>query len=47
MIVGTKNIEIKNVAVNDVKADDVVSNKKDTVSTGIELPGLLENKLPT
>ena len=44
VIVGNKNIEIKNVAVNDVKAKDVQSNKQDTVSTGIELPGFIRKQ---
>ncbi len=44
VIVGNKNIEIKNVAVNDVKAKDIHSNKKDTVSTGIELPGFIRKQ---
>ncbi len=44
VIVGNKNIEIKNVAVNDVKANNVQSNKKDTVSTGIELPGFIRKQ---
>ena len=44
VIVGNKNIEIKNVAVNDVKANDIQSNYKDTVSTGIELPGFIRKQ---
>jgi len=44
VIVGNKNIEIKNVAVNDVKAKDVQSNKQDCVSTGIELPGFIRKQ---
>ena len=44
VIVGNKNIEIKNVAVNDVKASDVQRNQKDTVSTGIELPGFIRKQ---
>ena len=44
VIVGNKNIEIKNVAVNDVKAKDVQSNKQDNVSTGIELPGFIRKQ---
>ena len=44
VIVGNKNIEIKNVAVNDVKAKDVHSNKQDSVSTGIELPGFIRKQ---
>ena len=44
VIVGNKNIEIKNVAVNDVKAKDVQSNKQDSVSTGIELPGFIRKQ---
>ena len=44
MIVGNKNIEIKNVAVNDVKPKDVQCNKQDSVSTGIELPGFIRKQ---
>ena len=44
VIVGNKNIQIKNVAVNDVKAKDVQSNKQDSVSTGIELPGFIRKQ---
>ena len=44
VIVGNKNIEIKNVVVNDVKAKDVQSNKQDSVSTGIELPGFIRKQ---
>ena len=44
VIVGNKNIEIKNVAVNDVKPKDVQSNKQDSVSTGIELPGFIRKQ---
>ena len=44
VIVGNKNIEIKNVAVNDVKSKDVQSNKQDSVSTGIELPGFIRKQ---
>ena len=44
VIVGNKNIEIKNVAVNDVKAKDVQSSKQDSVSTGIELPGFIRKQ---
>ena len=44
VIVGNKNIEIKNLAVDDVKTNDVESNKKDTVSTGIELPGFIRKQ---
>ncbi|WP_269610325.1 molecular chaperone DnaJ [Prochlorococcus marinus] len=44
VIVGNKNIEIKNVAVNDVKPKDVQSNKQDIVSTGIELPGFIRKQ---
>jgi len=44
VIVGNKNIEIKNVAVNDVKAKDVHSNKQYGVSTGIELPGFIRKQ---
>ena len=44
VIVGNKNIEIKNVAVNHVKSKDVQSNKQDSVSTGIELPGFIRKQ---
>ena len=44
VIVGNKNIEIKNVAVNDVKANNEQSNQKDPVSTGIELPGFIRKQ---
>ena len=44
VIVGNKNIEIKNVAVNDVESKDVQSNKQDSVSTGIELPGFIRKQ---
>ncbi len=44
VIVGNKNIEIKNVAVNDVKPKDVQFNKQDSVSTGIELPGFIRKQ---
>ncbi len=44
VIVGNKNIEIKNVAVNDAKVNNVQSDKKDTVTTGIELPGFIRKQ---
>ncbi len=44
VIVGNKNIEIKNVVVNDVKDNDLQSNPKDTVSSGIELPGFIRKQ---
>ncbi len=44
VIVGNKNIEIKNVVVNDVKPKDVQCNKQDSVSTGIELPGFIRKQ---
>ncbi len=44
VIVGNKNIEIKNVAVNGVKANDLLVNKKDPVSAGIELPGFIRKQ---
>ena len=44
VLVGTNNIKIKNLAFNDVKANDDQSNKKDTVSTGIELPGFIRKQ---
>ena len=44
VIVGNKNIEIKNVAVNDINANNVQSNLRETVSTGIELPGFIRKQ---
>ena len=44
VIVGNKNIEIKNVAVPEAKANYVQTNKKDIVSTGIELPGFIRKQ---
>ena len=44
VIVGNKNIEIKNVVVNDTNSDDLQSNQKDTGSTGIELPGFIRKQ---
>ena len=44
VIVGNKNIEIKNVVVNDANPRDVQSNKQDSVSTGIELPGFIRKQ---
>ncbi len=44
VIVGNKNIEIKNVAVNNIKPKDVQCNKQDSVSTGIELPGFIRKQ---
>ena len=44
VIVGDKNIKIKNVFINDIKVNNVQSNQKDTVSTGIELPGFIRKQ---
>jgi len=44
VIVGNKNIEIKNIAVNDDKSKDVEVNKQEIVSTGIELPGFIRKQ---
>jgi len=44
VIVGNKNIEIKNVAVNYSKCNYVQSTQKDNVSTGIELPGFIKKQ---
>ena len=44
VIVGNKNIEIKNVAVNNTKSNDVQSNQKESISTGIELPGFIRKQ---
>ena len=44
VIVGHKNIEIKNVTINDTKSDDLQTNQKDTGSTGIELPGFIRKQ---
>ncbi len=44
VIVGNKNIEIKNVAVKDRKHDEEQLNQKDIVSTGIELPGFIRKQ---
>ena len=43
VIVGNKNIEMKNVAENDFKASEFKSNKKDTATSGIELPGFIRS----
>tara|TARA_B100000965_G_C19581922_1_gene753965 strand:+ start:42 stop:1073 length:1032 start_codon:yes stop_codon:yes gene_type:complete len=44
VIVGNKNIEIKNVVVNDTNSVDVKTNNKDIVSTAIELPGFIRKQ---
>ena len=44
VIVGNKNIEIKNVVVNDSKSVDLHTNQKDIASTGIELPGFIRKQ---
>ncbi len=44
VIVGNKNIEIKNVSVNDFKTNNSKTNQKETVSTGIELPGFIRKQ---
>ena len=44
VIVGNKNIEIKNVVVNETTTDYVQKNQKDTCSTGIELPGFIRKQ---
>ncbi len=44
VIVGNKNIEMKNVSINDSKANNTQSNHKQPVSTGIELPGFIRKQ---
>ncbi len=44
VIVGNKNIEIKNVVVEDKKSNNVQSCQRDTASTGIELPGFIRKQ---
>ncbi len=44
VITGNKNIEIKNVAVEETKSGEVQTNKKDSFSTGIELPGFIRKQ---
>ena len=44
VIVGNKNIEIKNVAVNHSSTDYLQTNQKDTGSSGIELPGFIRKQ---
>ncbi len=44
VIVGNKNIEIKNLPINEVNTNNVQSNQKETVSTGIELPGFIRKQ---
>ena len=44
VIVGNKNIEMKNVSITEKKVDNVKSNQKETASTGIELPGFIRKQ---
>ena len=44
VIVGNKNIEIKNVAVKNTKPVDLNTNQKDTGPIGIELPGFIRKQ---
>ena len=44
VIVGNKNIEMKNVSISDVKENKARSNQKETVTTGIELPGFIRKQ---
>ena len=44
VIVGNKNIEIKNLPINDVKTEVLQSNLKNPASTGIELPGFIRKQ---
>tara|TARA_Y100001978_G_scaffold171745_1_gene161681 strand:+ start:154 stop:1212 length:1059 start_codon:yes stop_codon:yes gene_type:complete len=44
VIIGNKNIEIKNVSITDSKTDNSKSNQKVTNSTGIELPGFIRKQ---
>ena len=44
VIVGNKNIEIKNLPINEVNTNNVQSNQKETVSAGIELPGFIRKQ---
>ena len=44
VIVGDKNIKIKNVTINNTKAFDVQTIQKDTGTTGIELPGFIRKQ---
>ena len=44
VIVGNKNIEIKNVAVKNTKSVNLNINQKDTAPIGIELPGFIRKQ---
>ncbi len=44
VIVGNKNIEIKNVTVIETKSNNVQTNLKETGTTGIELPGFIRKQ---
>ena len=44
VIVGNKNIEMKNVSINDINDSKEKRNQKDTISTGIELPGFIRKQ---
>ena len=44
VIIGNKNIEMKNVSVSDAKTDNAKINQKETISTGIELPGFIRKQ---
>ena len=44
VIVGNKNIEIKNVTVKNNQVNDLENNKKESVTTGIELPGFIRKQ---
>ena len=44
VIIGNKNIEMKNVSINDATADNSTINKKENISTGIELPGFIRKQ---
>ena len=44
VIVGNKNIEIKNLIVNEVNSNEEQVNYRDSVSTGIELPGFIRKQ---
>ena len=44
VIIGNKNIEMKNVSVDYLNSDDAQSTQKNTASTGIELPGFIRKQ---
>ena len=44
VIVGNKNIEIKNVSVKNTKSIEGQNNQKDSFSAGIELPGFIRKQ---